>query len=195
MKFTITAGYQWTQKDKKEKTTKENVNVVTTFHSELAIKKIVQGINNRFYKDNKAKHEGVGITYKRLRASAGKLMWDSIFKRIVTANAIIIDITHPNKNVYIELGAAMYHSKINEAFSIYLIKDITGNADLLSNVPSDLQGFFVSGYEVVRGKVVFKDNNSLLMSLVSDINDYFDIGSKTAVLTDEINYEEAQSSK
>ena len=39
--------------------------------------------------------------------------------------------------------------------------------------PSDLQGYFISLYEVKHNKVVFHDNNSLAMSLVSEIADKF----------------------
>lgn len=103
--FTISSAYEWP----KEINEKHN--------SEKAIKKIVASVKKRF--DNK-NHNKTGIefnvVYKRLRASAGRPLTDSIIKRIETANIVIIDITNNNKNVFIELGIALLYSKNNPKF-------------------------------------------------------------------------------
>ena len=58
-------------------------------------------------------------------------------------------------------------------------------------MPSDMQGYFISEYTVAKnGTVAFKDNNSLLMSIVSDINDFYNIQGLMIEKIDEINFEE-----
>lgn len=54
-----------------------------------------------------------------------------------------------------------------------------------------MQGYFISEYTVAKnGTVAFKDNNSLLMSIVSDINDFYNIQGLMIEKIDEINFEE-----
>jgi hypothetical protein len=69
-----------------------------------------------------------------------------------------------------ELGIAVQASsdKPNSA-KVYVICQGRDFADAI--IPSDLSGYFISLYEVKRGKVVFHDANSLAMRLVSDIAD------------------------
>jgi hypothetical protein len=43
----------------------------------------------------------------------------------------------------------------------------------VADIPSDLQGYFVSLYEIKNKKVEFHDSNSLAMSLLSEIADKF----------------------
>ena len=75
--FTISAAYKWPNADKKEKTN----------HSEIAIRHIASMISNKFKKDKKS---AIHINYKRLRASAGKTMLDSIVKRIETSMLLFL---------------------------------------------------------------------------------------------------------
>ena len=45
---------------------------------------------------------------------------------------------------------------------------------LPEGIPSDLQGYFISEYIIDKNeKVIFKDNNSLRMSIESDVKEYF----------------------
>lgn len=149
--LTIVSAYQWN----KTNTTKKN-------NSELAIKSIVDSLKKKF--PNK-------INYKRLRGSAGLVMIESILRRIENADVIIIDLTNYNSNVMIELGMSIALCKIDNNKSVYLIKEQKAENDLLVDLPSDLQGYFISGYVCTNGKVIFKDNLSLLMSISSDVND------------------------
>ena len=178
MQFIIGSAYQWPKKDSKEK-----IN-----NSELAIKQIIQSTNKRF-KGKKIRFTDLeyNISYKRLRSSAGKTMLDSIIKRIETSQILIVDISSGNANVFIELGIALYFSKNNKEFSVYFIKEKKGNEEIHNDLPSDLQGYFITPYQVSNGKVTFKDNNSLLMSISSDIKDYYNkIGGNEN--TDEVNF-------
>lgn len=190
-KFVIAAAYQWPDKD--------NQNKPKT--SELAIKQIVQHLNARIDKNNIHKSgEEIRLEYKRLRGSAGKPILQSIFKRINECNALIVDISEKNPNVFIELGIAIARTKTDESFSLYIIKEMKDSPDSISNkegseqttnfladLPSDLQGYFITGYVNTKEGIVFKDQNSLLMSLVSNISEYYSnsVGSQ---LTDEINF-------
>jgi len=177
-KYTIAAAYQWPNK----------FDVNKSSISEKAIKKLIDSLKNRFSKNNKHKNGNeISLEFKRLRASAGKTMLDSIIKRIDSCNSLIVDISSSNPNVFIELGIAISRVRRDEFFSLYLIRDVTDTKNVVKDLPSDLQGYFISGYSKEKDEIIFMDNNSLLMSLVSDINDYY---SKQgyAVLTDEINF-------
>jgi hypothetical protein len=175
--FTIASAYQWPAKNKAEKLN----------NSEKALKHIIEFTKNRF--TNKTHKNGYEfkISYKRLRASAGANMLDSIIKRIENSQIIIVDISNPNPNVFLELGIALYVSKINNAISVYLIKEKTGKK-LINDLPSDLHGFFISEYVATNGKIEFNDNNSLRMSIVSDINDFYSKLNINIPTTDEINF-------
>jgi hypothetical protein len=176
--FTISAAYQWPKSG----------NHGVANNSEKAIKAIVKATNKRF--DTKQHKNGLSfkVAYKRLRASAGRTMLDSVIKRIETAQVVIVDITTMNANVYIELGIALYVCKNCPDFSVYLIKEKTDSISILQELPSDLQGYFVSTYSVTKTGVKFNDNNSLRMSIVSDVNDFYNkLGFKTEKI-DEINF-------
>lgn len=174
--FTISAAYKWPNADKKEKTN----------HSEIAIKHLSKMITSRF--NNKDKTSKVQISYKRLRASAGKTMLDSIIKRIETSNVIIIDISENNANVFLELGIAIALTRNNNNISVYIIKEKKENQSLLSSIPSDLQGYFISEYTVnAKGEATFHDNNSLRMSVESDVKDYYKNEIVVEQKLDEIN--------
>jgi hypothetical protein len=160
--FTISSAYEWAKAEDKK-----------ISHSELAIKTLVNNIKNRF-SSKKNSNSNYNINYRRLRASAGKTMLDSIIKRIETSNVVIIDITSNNRNVFLEAGIALSLAKKISNISVYFIREYNSNQKLLEVIPSDLQGYFISEYSVSsKGIATFKDQNSLRMSLESDIKDYF----------------------
>jgi hypothetical protein len=168
-KFLITCSYAWTVEEKKNKS------------SEDAIKKIVAATNKRFSGKKHSASLSYKIEFKRLRASAGSFLANNFLKRIKEANAIIIDITHNNENVMAELGIAFtIQQEIKPSLSVYLI------AEGKVKAPSNFQGYFVSEYALEKGKIVFKDQNSLMMSIASDVRDFYnsiEVGS----LNDEVN--------
>jgi hypothetical protein len=175
--FVISAAYHWPDTRKKEKTN----------HSEIAIKHIAKMITNRF--NGKERYPAINISYKRLRASAGKTMLESIIKRIETSNVIIFDISENNPNVYLELGIAIALTKNNYNISVYLIKEKKDKSSLLKDLPSDLQGYFISEYIVnSKSEVSFQDNNSLRMSIESDVKDFYASRISGNSKIDEINY-------
>jgi hypothetical protein len=175
MNFVIAAAYQWQKEGSKNPSN----------NSEMAIKQIIAHVNIRF----KPTVKGVEykIDYRRLRASAGKTMLDSIIKRIEKANVVIIDITHPNPNVFLELGIAIYYSKQNPAFSFYLIKEKQEGKKPTDDLPSDLQGLFITQYSIKGGKVSFDDGGSLRMSIIGDVKEYYNNLGKSIQVIDEIN--------
>jgi hypothetical protein len=159
--FTISSAYQWKNDE------------VKINNSEKAIKHICSIIKSRF-SDNENKKFNYNINYKRLRASAGRTMLKSIIKSIEDSQVVIIDITTENLNVFIETGIALALEKNNNFLSIYFIREKTDGKKLPEGIPSDLQGYFISEYIVDKNsKVIFKDNNSLRMSLESDVKEYF----------------------
>jgi hypothetical protein len=159
--FTISSAYEW--KKEGEKIT----------NSERAIKHICKIVKSRF-SDNENKKFNYNINYRRLRASAGRTILKSIIKRIEDSQVIIIDLTSGNSNVLIEAGIALALEKSNEFLSVYFIREKSDNKKLPEGIPGDLQGYFVSEYIVEKNeKVIFKDNNSVRMSIESDIKEYF----------------------
>jgi hypothetical protein len=191
--FTIASAYCWSVKNNDEKMKRRNVRTsrpIIIPNSELAIKHLASMIKNRF--NGKTKNNiKYNINYRRLRASAGRTMLDSIIKRIETAQVIVFDLTRNSPNVFLELGIALSISRDNEYPSIYLIKELTLNEYIMTGLPSDLQGYFITSYKVVKGKVVFKDDNSLRMSIESDVKDYYNQQEPSQFnQIDEINFDE-----
>lgn len=171
--FTIASAYQWTRKD-------DN-------NSEKAIKYIAKIIRDRFANNEKGRFN-YNINYRKLRASAGRTMLGSIFNRINNSQVIIIDLTENNPNVFLEAGMALAIEKNNPYLSIYFIREKNEILKLPQGIPSDLQGYFISEYMVKpNGEVTFKDNNSLRMSIESDVKEYFNCMSQTFNQIDEIN--------
>lgn len=170
--FTISSAYQWSVE-------KDSIN-----NSELAIKSISEMIKNKFAKNKTLNYN---INYRRLRASAGRTMLGSIMKRIENSQVIIIDITTENRNVYIETGIALALEKNNPFLSVYFIKERNNEMALPNGIPSDLQGYFISEYVNEKGKIIFKDGNSLRMSIESDVKEYFNTREQTFNQIDEIN--------
>lgn len=64
---------------------------------------------------------------------------------------------------------------------------IHNKTPLTDGIPSDLQGYFISEYILDKNKKVeFKDNNSLRMSIESDVKDYFNAREQSFNQIDEI---------
>lgn len=155
-KFIISCSYQWSLENEK--------NII----SEQAIKKVVEATKKRFNNKKHTTSIPYVIEFKRLRGSAGRFLPDNFHKRIKESNVIIIDITHPNPNVMIEFGMAYAIQKdIKPELSIYLI-----SKDKI-NLPSNMAGYYVSIYKQEKGKLTFKDQNSLIMSIASDVIDFY----------------------
>jgi len=171
--FTIASAYQWLNCD-------DN-------NSEKAIKYIAQIIKDRFTKNENGKFN-YNINYRKLRASAGRTMLESIFKRIIDSQVVIIDLSENNPNVFLEAGMALAIEKNNAYLSVYFIREQKDELKLPQGIPSDLQGYFISEYIVnAKGEVTFKDNGSLRMSIESDVKDYFNAMERTFNQIDEIN--------
>ena len=175
--FTISSSYQWPTDGKKS--SKNN--------SEKAIKSIVKMIKDRF-SNNKNGKLNYNINYRRLRASAGKTILEAIYIRIIKSNVLIIDITENNRNVFIETGIAITLAKQNQNLSVYFIKELIDGKSINEDLPSNLQGYFISGYKVdSKGNVVFKDSLSLRMSIEGDVKEYFNSLENIFESIDEIN--------
>jgi hypothetical protein len=170
--FTISSAYQW------------SVDKISVNNSELAIKSIAEMIKNKFSKNKTLNYN---INYRRLRASAGRTMLDSIMKRIEKSQVIIIDITTSNRNVFIEAGIALALEKNNPFLSVYFIKEKNNDLPLPNGIPSDLQGYFISEYINEDGKITFKDGNSLRLSIESDVKEYFNAKEQIFNQIDELN--------
>jgi hypothetical protein len=161
MHFILTASYQWKKSGERK-----------VPNSELAIKTISNSVATYFTKKKLADGTEYKIAYKRLRASAGGDILDKIIQRIRTSNSIIVDISHPNPNVYLELGITIALSiKNGGSLNVYLIRE--KNSKDFIEPPSDLKGFFISEYILEKGKIVFKDQGSLRMSLIGDVKEFF----------------------
>lgn len=175
--FTISSSYQWPIDGKKS----------SLNNSEKAIKSIARMIKERFSNNENGEHN-YNINYRRLRASAGKTIIESILNRIIKSQVLIIDITENNRNVFIEAGIAIALAKQNQNLSVYFIKELIGEKSINEDIPSNLQGYFISGYQVdSKGNVVFKDSLSLRMSIEGDVKEYFNSLENIFESIDEIN--------
>ncbi len=175
--FTISSAYQWRKEGEK------------TSNSERAISHISKMVKSRF-SDKENEKFNYNINYRRLRGSAGRTILKSIIKRIEDSQVIIIDITNENSNVFIETGIALALEKSNPFLSVYFIRKKSDSKKLPEGIPGDLQGYFISEYTIDKNdKVIFKDNNSLRMSIESDVKDYFNARGNSFNLIDETTSE------
>jgi hypothetical protein len=159
----ISSGYQWSNSQDLE-----NLSIGSV--SEIAVKSLVESV---------LKDKGIAVirpflVYKRLGASAGRLVFDGVYNKILSADILIFDISEGNPNVFIELGIALALQRENGKTRIFLIgrksKDISRIEKLL---PSDLQGAFVSEYVLQKEKITFKDRNSLRSSIIKEIKEVY----------------------
>ncbi len=173
--FTIVAAYQW--KDKKGGKSK----------SEIAVKTLTNYLKNRF-SNNESGKNNFNVSFRRLRGSAGDTLLASIAKRIYNAQVVIVDLSDGNPNVYLEAGIALsLLIQRQEFYSVYFIRESKSKTPLPKGIPTDLHGYFISEYSIdEKNKVVFNDNNSLRMSIESDIKTYFNARNQTFDQIDEI---------
>ena len=175
--FTISSAYQWRKEGEQAS------------NSEIAISYISKMVKSRF-SDNENNKFNYNINYRRLRASAGRTILKSIIERIEDSQVIIIDLTNENSNVFIETGIALALEKSNPFLSVYFIREKSDSKKLPEGIPGDLQGYFISEYTIDKNdKVIFKDNNSLRMSIESDVKDYFNARGNSFNLIDETTFE------
>lgn len=157
--FKIYGAYEWKLKEQ----------AVRNDYSPIAIKSLMLQLENRVIKN--LKDNSIKLRYNRLRATAGSYLLDGIIDRLDNCDALIFDITNLNPNVMFELGIAIVASRQLKSRKVFIICE--GKDFNSAKIPSDLQGYFISLYEVKLNKVIFHDNNSLVMSLVSEIADKF----------------------
>lgn len=138
-------------------------------YSPLVIKSLIRQLENRVVKN--LKDDSIKLRYNRLRATAGSYLLDGIIDRVNNCDALIFDITNYNPNVMFELGIAVIASRQLKSRKVFIICE--GKDFNSANVPSDLQGYFISLYEIKNNKAEFHDNNSLAMSIISEISDKF----------------------
>jgi hypothetical protein len=156
--FKIFGAYQWQEENNDHKMARNEYSVI-------AIKELLSHVQKRV--DRMIKDSEVKLSYGRLRATAGSFVLDGIKERIKNSNAIIFDITGFSSNVMFELGIAMEASRTAGKAKVYII--CQGEGIKTVKVPSDLNGYFISFYEIKNKKVTFHDNNSLAMRLVSEM--------------------------
>lgn len=166
--FKIYGAYEWNLKAQK----------VKNRNSTLAFNSLISQLENRV--SNNLKDDSIKIRYNRLRATAGSFLLDGIVDRLNNCDALIFDITNHNPNVMFELGIAIVTSRQLKSRKVYIICEGKDFKD--ADIPSDLQGYFISLYEKKNNKVEFHDSNSLAMSLISEIADKF----KKSYIEDEI---------
>ena len=157
--FKIFSAYEWKLKNQDAKNK----------YSPRAFKSLMLQLENRVIKN--LKDDSVKLRYGRLRATAGTYLIDGIIDRLNNCDALIFDITNYNPNVMFELGIAMVASQQLKSRKVFIICE--GKDFKAANIPSDLQGYFISFYEIKNKKAIFHDNNSLAMSIVSQIADKF----------------------
>lgn len=168
--FTISSAYPWANNDSSKK----------------AINYIAKMIKDRF--NNKEEYD-YNINYRKLRASAGRTMLDSIYNRINDSQVIIIDLSENNSNVFLEAGIALAIEKNNKYLSVYFIREKKTGIILPEGIPSDLQGYFISEYTInTKGEVIINDAGSLRMSIESDVKDYFNLFGQNFNQIDEMNF-------
>lgn len=159
----ISSGYQWSNSSDLGSLSIESV-------SGMAVKKIVESV---------LKDKGIAVirpfvNYKRLGASAGRLVFDGVYYKIQNADILIFDISEGNPNVFIELGIALALQRENGKTRIFLIGRKTKNISRIEKLlPSDLQGAFVSEYVLQNGKITFKDRNSLRSSIIKELKEIY----------------------
>lgn len=116
------------------------------------------------------------VEVRNVRASAGRNVFNSIYNRIKNADVVIVDMSGRNddlRNVWLELGIALSIAKEQNKENVYIItadKDFDKSINEL--LPSDLQGYFLTGYTYNNAKISFDDSTSFLMSLHSYLREW-----------------------
>jgi hypothetical protein len=102
------------------------------------------------------------VTEEEVDALIESLEWEDVIHLFDEEDMIIEDISAKER---IKKSQRLKSRKV---FIICEGKDFKA-----ANIPSDLQGYFISFYEIKNKKAIFHDNNSLAMSIVSEIADKF----------------------
>jgi hypothetical protein len=123
------------------------------------------------------------VEIRNLRASAGNILFDSIYNKMKRAKAIIVDVSSNDgidfRNIWLELGIAVSLAKINDELKVFILynKNKKGEDIPCDFLPSDLHGYFISGYiyneKNKENQIVFDDQGSFLSSLHFMAQDYF----------------------
>lgn len=160
-RITVAVGYGW-QKFEEEDFLSEDMSL-----SKKTVAKGYEVLHDQFWKSIKekfitkfggiSKNHSVEISFSRLRASHGKLVWQSILEKIKQADVLIFDIAQPpatkdipeqevdikdvlssfNANVLVEIGVALGWDK-----RVMLMCP----SHLFDKVPSDLKGYLWTTY-------------------------------------------------
>lgn len=168
MKFKIYGAYSWNYEISNIKAPNSN--------SPMALNELKERLQTRV--NNLFPDGEVKVQYNRMRATAGSTIIDGLQNRLETADALIFDITGFNPNVMFELGLAFGLDKYNSKQSVFIIME--GEGFDCNKIPSDLLGFFISFYSIKNKKVTFKDSNSLVMRMLSNLSDKYDLELKEA---------------
>ena len=170
-RITVAVGYGW-QKFEEEDFLSEDMSL-----SKKMVAKGYEVLHDQFWKSIKekfitklggiSKTQNAEISFTRLRASHGKLVWQSILEKIKQADILIFDIAQPpqmkaipesevdikdiirgfNSNVLVEIGVALGLDK-----RVVLMCP----SHLFDDVPSDLKGYLWTTYtgKISREKFV-----------------------------------------
>ena len=160
-RITVAVGYGW-QKFEEEDFLSEDMSL-----SKKTVAKGYEVLHDQFWKSIKekfitklggiSKTQNAEISFTRLRASHGKLVWQSILEKIKQADILIFDIAQPpttkdipkqevdikdvvssfNANVLVEIGVALGWDK-----RVMLMCP----SHLFDKVPSDLKGYLWTTY-------------------------------------------------
>lgn len=172
--FTVYFINKWYDKDD-EKHKSDRINELR--------KKVRLGFKD-YNKRYRTKDTNAFVEVRGLRASAGNIVFDSIYKKMLRANALIVDITPDEskdmRNIWFELGIALSLAKMNENLKVFLLchkKDKKTNLDLKEILPSDLHGYFVTPYYYAPlntgNKITYDDQKSFISSLHFMAQEFF----------------------
>lgn len=105
-------------------------------------------------------HYGVGVDFRRLRASHGRFIWESVRDKISGADVLIFDVAslpvgavangkeiayrNFNANVLVEVGAALANPNVRML--------LLCPKSLKSKIPTDISGICYSSYVDIMGK-------------------------------------------
>lgn len=148
-KFIVAASYKWDNSDSKN-----------------VINKIIKTIKKNFDGHNHVEGLPYKIEFRKLRASAGRFLFERIFERIKEANILLVDISGNNPNVMMELGIALALQKETRFPEIYLLQK--GKI----KTPSNINGYFVNMYTVEEEPII-SDSHSLNASIKNFIISYY----------------------
>lgn len=163
--ITVAVGYGWQKFDESEVSSKDK----KSNGYEVLYDKFWKSIKSKF----KPKCEGIEkslnakISFKRLRASHGKLVWESILKNINNADVLIFDVAAAPKakdmpkdwsNIKDVILSLNYNVLVEIGVALGLDKRVVLMCPnhLFDEVPSDLKGYLWTTYTGEISKEGFK---------------------------------------